>query len=456
MKTYDLIVLGGGTAGTAAAREATRCGARVAMFNDGELGGLCILRGCMPTKTMLHAAHLVHEARHSDTSGVRTHGADVDFAAVMANKDAKVQRFKNAKIEGIEKDGYDVIDARARFTGPDSVEAGGETYRFDKGAVIATGSTVKVPPVPGIDDVDFLTSDEVMLLTERPQSAIVMGSGAIGLELGQFFSRMGTKVQLVSRSRVFGRVDPLFADEMEAALADEPDFELIQPVGTTRVSSNGEGVEVEVEGGRVLRAERLVVATGRVANVEGLGLDVAGVEIERGVIVADAHMRTSNPRVFVAGDASGDRLLLHVANWEGRAAAKNALEGESQHAVEQRLDMAVVFTDPPFARIGLTEGEAEKAGFDPLCAHLKFPETGRAITQDVRHGVIKLVAEPQRGEILGGQVLGPRADDLVHVVSSIMYYRGTAEDMLSMPWYHPTLSEVLLSLASEIHSKVHG
>lgn len=456
MKTYDVLVLGGGTAGTAAARAAAESGARVAMFNDGELGGLCILRGCMPTKTMLHAAHLAHEAAHSRTPGVRTSGVAVDFPAVMANKDAKVARFKAAKIRGIEAGGYEVIDARARFAGPDVVEAGGERYRFTRGAVIATGSVATIPPLAGLADVPYLTSDEVMRLTERPESAVVLGTGAIGLELGQFFARMGTAVHVVSRRPVFADVDPQIVAEMAAAMADEPNLELIQPVAPESVERTPEGVRVHLADGRSVEAATLVVATGRRAALDGLGLEAAGVEVDRGRVVNGPDMQTSNPAVWVAGDASGDRLLLHVANWEGRVAGLNAVLSEPVHAVEQRLHMAVVFTDPPMATIGMNEREARAAGHDPVRVSARYPETGRAITQDVAHGACILVAERSSGEILGAQLLGPRADDVVHEIAAIMYYRGTAAQMLEMPWYHPTVSEVFLSLAREAADAVTG
>lgn len=454
MKNYDLVVLGGGTAGTQAAKTAAAKGARVVMFNDGELGGLCILRGCMPTKTMLHAAHLVHEAKHSKTPGVKAEGVSIDFAAVMDNKDQKVARFKAAKLRGIESGGYEVVDARARFTGPDTVEAGGETYRFEKGAVIAVGSVVSLPPIEGVADVPYLDSDDVMKLTERPESAVVLGTGAIGLELGQFLSRMGTEVTIVSRRKVFTDVDPLIVDEMESALRDEPNVRLIQPLAPIRVEEVEGGVRVSLADGGHVDAAVLVVATGRRPAYDGLGLEEAGVKTELGRIVADTDMRTSNPKVFVAGDASGERLLLHVANWEGRVAALNALEGGCEHRVEDRLHMSVVFTDPCMATIGMNASQAEVAGHDAVRVSAKFAETGRAITMDVAHGACVLVADRTNGELLGAQILGPRADDLIHVISGIMYYRGTAAQMLDMPWYHPTLSEVFLGLAREIVAAV--
>jgi pyruvate/2-oxoglutarate dehydrogenase complex dihydrolipoamide dehydrogenase (E3) component len=450
VKSYDVIVLGGGTAGTAAAEAAHHVGARVAMFNDGELGGLCILRGCMPTKTLLHAAHLAHQAGHSDTSGIRPRGVEVDFAAVMANKDAKVARFKRAKVAGIEEDGYEVIDARARFSGPDTVEAGHESYRFTSGAVLATGSEPAIPPIPGLDAVPYLTSDDIMRMTERPASILAIGSGAVGLELCQFLARMGTRVTLVCRRRVCDKFDPVLGDEMQVILQAEPNFELIQPNSPVAVRQPGGTIELELQDGRRIAADALLVATGRRARLEGLGLAEAGVEVNDGRVVCGDDMRTSNRRIFVAGDATGREMILHVGSMEGRVAGLNAAAGKTVEKVDRRLAMQVVFTDPPLAVLGLTEPRARQKGRAIVTALIRFPETGRAITMDVQHGLCKLVADIKTGEILGAQILGPRADDLIHTIAVLMGGRGTAADMLSLPWYHPTLSEVFLSLARGI------
>ena len=456
MQDYDVLILGGGTAGTAAAKAAVQAGARTAMFNDGELGGLCILRGCMPTKTMLHAAHLRHEAQHHRTPGIAQATLAADFAAVMRNKDVKVARFKNAKLSAIDGGGYEVINARARFTGPDTVEANGKSYRFTKGAVIAVGSTITKPPIPGLENVPFWDSDDVMALTASPESVAVIGSGAIGLELAQFLSRIGTRVELISRRAVFDDWGPSIVEEMEQALAEEPSFTNHAPGTPVAIRKSEDGIAVDVEtasGTKTVHAQHLLVATGRKAAVDGLDLASAGVEVERGRVKAGPNMRTTNPKVFVAGDASGDRLLLHVANWEGVAAGKGAAGVAEVEPVEQRLDMGVVFTDPPLATVGLTEEQAKAEGLNVLVAEARMAGTGRAITMDVAHGVMRLVATADRGEFIGAQILGPRADDIIHAVSAVMYYRGTAKDMLAMPWYHPTLSEVLLGLAREISVK---
>ena len=453
MQEYDVLVLGGGTAGTAAAKAAVQAGAKTAMFNRGELGGLCILRGCMPTKTMLHAGHLRHEAEHHRTPGIGHQSLTADFGEVMRNKDAKVARFKRAKIAGIEKGGYDVIDAHVKFAGKDTVEANGEVYRFAKGAVIATGSVVSVPPIPGIEDVPYWTSDDVMALTERPESVVVIGSGAIGLELAQFLARMGTRVELISRRPVFADQGPRVVEQMAAALEHEPNFTNHAPGTPKSIARSSTGVAVEVEresGTELVEARHLLVATGRRAAVDDLDLAVAGIEMDGKRVKADSQMRTTHPNVFVAGDATGDRLLLHVANWEGHAAGQGAAGVDGVTPVERRLHMTAVFTDPPLATVGLTEEDARARGLDVVTAEALLQETGRAITMDFANGVVRLVATKERGEILGAQILGPRADDIIHIVSAVMHYRGTASDMLAMPWYHPTLSEVLLSLAREI------
>ena len=456
MQDFDVLILGGGTAGTAAAKAAALTGARTAMFNDGELGGLCILRGCMPTKTMLHAAHLRHEAEHHRTPGIARGALDADFAAVMRNKDEKVARFKRAKISGIESGDYEVIDARARFTGPDTVEAAGKSYRFTKGAVIAVGSIITTPPISGLEDVPYWTSDDIMALTAYPESVAVIGSGAIGLELAQFLARMGTRVELISRRPVFADWGASIVQEMANSLADEPNFTNHAPGTPVAIQKSDDGVAVQIKtasGEQTIHARHLLLAAGRRAAVDGLNLELAGVEMDGRQVKAGPDMRTTNPKIFVAGDASGERLLLHVANWEGAAAGAGAAGVAEVDPVERRLNMSVVFTDPPLATVGLTEEQAQAQGIDCMVAETQVAQTGRAITMDVAHGVMRLVATADRGEILGAQILGPRADDLIHAVSAVMYYRGTAKDMLAMPWYHPTLSEVLLGLAREINSK---
>ena len=208
------------------------------------------------------------------------------------------------------------------------------------------------------------------------------------------------------------------------------------------------------EGPRTLSARHFIAATGRAAHLEGMGLKAAGVDHGAGTVFHDERMRTTNPQIFVAGDATGSQLLLHVANWEGKAAGLGAAGVPGYHHVEQRLKMSVVFTDPPMATIGKTENQGHEAGLPLAVAKVRLAETGRAITQDVEHGIWKIIAHQRTGEVLGSQILGPRADDIIHVISTVMYYHGKVDDLLEMPWYHPTITEVLLSLARELKAQL--
>jgi pyruvate/2-oxoglutarate dehydrogenase complex dihydrolipoamide dehydrogenase (E3) component len=457
MPDFDVIVLGGGSAGSSAAGAAHRAGARTAMINEGELGGLCILRGCMPTKTLLATAHALHVANRLEPLGARLEGRTVvDFERVMRRKDEKVARFKRAKVRSVEASGYEVISGRARFAEGGGVDVDGRKLSARR-YVVATGSVPTILPIPGIDEVPVLTSDEVMRLTARPRSLLVQGAGPIGLELAQFFARIGTEVLLINRSPLLSRCEPACGLELAHALEEEPRFEMIVPGRIDKLRGRRGGLVATISGGDAVRehpADALLMAAGRHAKLDDLGLEQVGLHTRGQCLDHDDAMCTSNPNVYVAGDATGFYQILHVANEEGRAAGHNAAVGRPERRVDRRLHMQVIFTDPPYAQVGLTETEAREAGRDVVVGEARFPETGRAITMEARHGLWRLVADRGGGEILGSAILGPRADDLVHIVALMMRYKAKASDIPDMPWYHPTLSEVMLDLSRAISSRL--
>lgn len=452
MPDYDVIVLGGGSAGPSAAAAAHDAGARTLMINDGELGGLCILRGCMPTKAMLSSAHALHVAETLEPLGGRLEGrAAADFQSIMRRKDALVARFQRSKIASVEASGYEVRSGRGRFAPGGAIEVDGDRLTA-KSYVIATGSTPAAITIPGLDEIPVWSSDDVMRLTVQPRRLLVQGGGPVALELGQFFARLGTEVLLVNRSPLLSRVDPGLCDEFARALDAEKHLRRVVPGCIESVRPEGDGLVacVKSDGGvEEFRADALFMATGRRPALDDLGLEHVGLELHDGLLPHDETMRTDHSQIYVAGDATGDFQILHLGNQEGAVAGHNAA-GAPTRKMSYRLRMSVVFTEPTFAQVGMTATEAREAGHDVVVGRARFPETGRAITMGVEHGEWRLVADRGSGEILGSTILGPRADDLIHIVMMMMSRRERVDRIFELPWYHPTLSEVVIDLARDV------
>lgn len=463
---YDLLVVGGGSAGSACAAEAVKQGhRRVGLINDGELGGLCILRGCMPTKSMLQSVELLLEARHAERFGLTVVPPTYDFAAIMQRRAEHVARFQRAKVAGMQSGGYELIDGRATFVAPDAVEVNGARLTA-RAFMLSTGSRQNVPPVAGIESVAYLTSDDLMELEQVPRTLLVMGAGAIGLEFSTFFAALGTEVTLANRSMLIERGEEPDLSEQYRRVMERAGVRVELGVRAESLRQLEDG---SVEGcfldpdGREQRfsAERLLLATGRVANLEGLGLEAAGIELERPhTLRLDETLRTTNPRVFAAGDATNRELVLHTGNAEGRHVARNLkslFEGSELVPWREHIPVRAIFTHPPYATAGMTARDAAAAGHAVVTATKNWANQGRGIVMGVfpDEGFMRLIGEKGTGKILGVQILGPRADDLVHVISTCIHFGGTAEDLIALPWYHPTLSEAFIELAREVAAKAH-
>lgn len=457
---YDVLVLGGGSAGTAAAATAAQAGARTAMINDGELGGLCILRGCMPTKTMLASTHLLHEFTQATPLGVHVAPDAVthDFRAIMARKDQLVARFARAKIAGIENGGYEVIDARGTFVDAHTIELGDRRVTANR-LVLATGSVPIIRDIPGIDGVRLLTSDTLMTLTEPPASLLVHGAGPIGLEFAEFFARLGIRTVLVNRSVPLSKIDPDLSAEFARVCDAQENLTVVAPAHLAKFTPTSDGFRATLEtadGTEEVECAAYLCALGRRAAVDGLHVESIGVEMDGATIVHDSHMRTTADNIYVAGDATNTYQILHIANQEARVAGHNAAVGRDERTMDYRLRISVVFTDPPVATLGMTAAEAEQAGHDVVAPSKRFAEQGRAITMGVEHGLLKLVVDRATGEMLGCQMLGPRADDLIHIPAAVMAHHGTAQDLRDLPWYHPTLAEAFVEVARAAVSELTG
>lgn len=402
--TYDLLVLGGGAAGMAAARAARHLGKLVALVQDGPVGGDCTFTGCIPSKTLLAAAEqglafAAAMARVRDT-----------VAAVAATETAQVLR----------AEGIDVVEGRARLTGPRSASVGVRQLRAGK-LVLATGAAPSLPPVAGLADVPHLTSDTVWDLRELPASLLVLGGGALGCELAFAFALLGTRVTLLEAlPRVLSREEPE-ASQVIADVLTARGVDVRTGVDLVHIERAESGlVRFVLADGSALEADRLLVATGRRAVTDGLDLAAAGIVPDaHGFIPVDARLQTSTPGVYAVGDVTGQLQLTHAADEMGRTAALNALRSPLRLRFRTDAVPWVTFTVPEVARVGMTEQQAASRG--GRVAYLPMTQVDRAVTEGRTEGFIKLIAGPRRltgnaagGRLLGATIVADRAGEMIH------------------------------------------
>ena len=459
-ETYDLAVIGGGSGGYAAARTSASAGLRTAVIEGGtDVGGLCILRGCMPTKALLQAAEVLHQCRRAGTWGIRVEEASFNFAKVMARKDSLIKEFADYRREQLGSGRFDFVRAQARFADPHTLALNDGRRIAAKHFVIATGSVVAPPALRGLKDVGFITSDEALSLKKLPRSLIVLGGGAVAIELAQFFARFDVKVSLIQRSEhVLKQFDTDAGAELEKVFQREG-IEVF--TGTrllnARKFANLKEVSFEHRGEtRRVGAEEILFALGRVPNTLSLGLETAGVAVDGLRIVTDDRMRTSASHIFAAGDCTGPHEIVHIAIQQGEIAVSNILKPSNPRRMDYRLLTSVVFTEPQAAHVGLTEKAALAQGVPCLVASYPFNDHGKSLIMEAKDGFVKLLANPVTGEILGGSCVGPLGGELIHEIVAAMHKRMTVQELAAMPHYPPTLAEIWTSPAEELAEKVMG
>jgi pyruvate/2-oxoglutarate dehydrogenase complex dihydrolipoamide dehydrogenase (E3) component len=454
---YDLAVIGGGGGGYAAARTAAAEGLNTVVLEGGEeIGGLCILRGCMPTKALLYAAEVLHLASHPEPWGIRTEDVSFNFAQVMARKDAMVKDFADYRRQQLLNGKFKFLRALARFTDPHTLELSTGDKLTAANFVIATGSVVAPSPLPQLEDVGYLTSDTALSLTRLPKSLIVLGGGPVAVELAQFFVRFRVRVTLVQRSgHVLPKLDDDATGELEKVLRREG-IDLYTGTKLLDARRVGDGKEVAFEhNGKTVRvrAEEILFALGRVPNIASLGLEGIGVRVEGRRIVTNAQMQTSLPHVYAAGDCTGPHEIVHIAIQQGEVAAHNLAHPDRMKAMDYRLLSEVVFTEPQVAVVGLTEKSARAANRPYLAASYPFNDHGKSLIMEAKDGFVKLLADPAGGEIIGGCCVGPVGGELIHEIIAAMHKRMTVQELAAMPHYHPTLAEIWTYPAEELAEK---
>jgi pyruvate/2-oxoglutarate dehydrogenase complex dihydrolipoamide dehydrogenase (E3) component len=458
-RSFDFIAIGGGSAGFNAARVAASLGQKVAIVDAGaELGGLCILRGCMPSKTLLHSTDVLHRAKHAEILGLKIPRVGVDMKALQARKRRIIAEFADYRAQQLQSKRYTLFREQARFVDSRTLELSSGRRLTAKTILVATGSRVSTPPIPGLNSTPFWTSDEVLELDHVPASVIVLGGGIVACELAQYLARIGTQVTVIQRSaHVLREHSPEAGAVIEESFRAEG-IDVFTGTQIESIRSIASGVEVAfLHGGQrqVKRARHLFNALGREPSTAGLDLAAAGVVCRTdGRIRVNRWQQTSCPSIYAGGDVCGPHDIVHLAVAQGELAARHAAGKRGLRPVNSLPLLSVVFTDPALASIGETEATLRKSGRAFLSASYPFNDHGKSILMEAHRGFVRVFAEPTRGRILGAEIVGPEAGELIHCFSGPLALRATVFDLLRAPWYHPTLAEIITYPLEEIADQI--
>jgi mercuric reductase len=449
-------VIGSGGAAMAAALKAVEQGARVTLIERGTLGGTCVNVGCVPSKIMIRAAHIAHLRRESPfDGGIAAASPKILRERLLAQQQGRVDELRHAKYEGIlaSTPAITVLRGDARFKDARTLTVasaadGTREVSFDR-CLIATGASPAIPPIPGLKDTPFWTSTEALASDTIPERLAVIGSSVVAVELAQAFARLGSKVTILARSTLFFREDPVIGDAVTAAFRAEG-IEVLDHTQASQVAYTDQEFVLTTERGE-LRADRLLVATGRAPNTPALGVEAAGVEVNaQGAIVIDRAMHTSTPHIYAAGDCTDQPQFVYVAAAAGTRAAINMTGGSA--ALDLTTMPAVVFTDPQVATVGYSEAEAHHAGIETDSRALTLDNVPRALVNFDMRGFIKLVAEAGSGRLIGVQAVAPEAGELIQTAALAIRHRMTVHELADQLFPYLTMVEGL-KLAAQTFTK---
>jgi len=437
----DICVIGAGSAGLSLAAGAVQMGASVVLIEKHRMGGDCLNTGCVPSKALLAAAHAAQSAREAGRFGVVLPEPAIDFARVHAHVHGVIGAIApHDSVERFEGLGVTVIQGAARFTGPAEVEAAGQRISARR-FVIATGSTAAVPPVPGLSETPFLTNESVFDLTELPAHLLVLGGGPIGIEMAQAFRGLGSDVTVIERAMILPRDEPEAVAVLRAVLqrqgitiTEGAQVAMIRPV------PQGRGVEVELADGNIIAGTHLLVAAGRKPSMDGLELSAAGVETTPRGITVDARLRTSNRRIFAAGDVAGGPQFTHVAGYHAGILVRNILFGLPAKVGYTALPW-VTYSDPELAHVGLTEAEARLASHPVQVLTQPLSGNDRAQAERNTEGMAKIILG-RGGRILGATILAPRAGEMIGLWGLAIQQKMKIGAVASMMAPYPTMAEI--------------
>jgi pyruvate/2-oxoglutarate dehydrogenase complex dihydrolipoamide dehydrogenase (E3) component len=450
---YDAIIIGSGQGGNPMAASLADHGWTVAIIEKAHLGGTCINTGCTPTKTMVHRALVAHYARNAARWGVVTHNVSADLPAIVAQKDKVVHWKRDGQQKSIDKrPNLHLYWGVAQFTGPHSLKVGEQSIEGDR-IFIDTGARVRIPSIPGLDTVKYLTNESIMELTDLPEHLVVLGGGYIGLEFGQMFSRFGSRVTIVQSNRqIVPREDPEVAVDLQRALEAEG-IRFLLSANATRAEKHGGAIVLTVQqptGSITVTGSHLLVATGRRPNTEDLALDKAGIATNKdGSVKVNDRLETNVSNIWALGDVNGGPAFTHISYNDFQIVYANLIEGKNL-TTDNRIVPYCVFTDPQLGGVGLTEKEARAKGYKLKIGKVPMSVVARAYERDETAGLMKVVVDASNDRILGATVLSGDGGETVHILYTLMLADMPYTLLKDAVYIHPTWAEGLFFLLDDV------
>lgn len=453
---FDLVILGSGSTAFAAALRAQELGKTAVMSEERIPGGTCVNRGCLPSKNLIEAAKLLYDAKNPRYPGISPTNLELDFQALIKQKDDVIAGYRNKKYESLLGTGFYIEQGHAEFVDAHTVQVG-EKQLSGENILIATGSRPVLPSIEGLESVPYLTSDlltsnESMELTECPHSLLIIGGGYIALELGQMFHRFGTEVTILERSQqVLAHGYEPEAGQTIGTIFQEEGIQIITQASVSSVRQETNAVVVTVSMGdstQEFRAEKLLITTGRRPNTDNINIEKSGVLLgEKGQVQVDEYLKTNVSHIFAAGDVIGSEISSQMAtpvgSQDGGIVAHNALSDQNQRSVNHRVIPRAIFTDPQIGIVGMTEKEAIAAGHRCWCSAIPMSLVPRAGAIRDTKGVIKMVADAETDEVLGVTMVGNSAAEIIHEVAMGMRFHAKLYDFIDLIHIYPTMAEAL-------------
>jgi len=453
---YDVVVIGAGPGGYPAAIRAAQRGAKVAVVEKEKVGGTCLNWGCIPTKALLASAELIAHAREAEKFGVKITGIEPDWTAIQERKQKITDTLVGGILQLLKANGITLVEGTGSITADKNVlvkTAGGEVTLEAGSIIIATGSDPAELPTFDFSKPAVMTSTDALALDHVPKSLIIVGSGVIGSEFACVFSTLGTEIVMVElMARMLPTEDSRVAKQMRSTFRKAGIDIKTETTVEEVLEYRDDGIKVKLSSGEEIEAEKLLVSIGRKFNSAGLGLEDLGVDAdERGRIMVNDKMETTVPGIYAIGDVVGGILLAHTATFEGLVAAENATGGNA--TIDYTVVPACIFTIPEIGSVGLNADKAAEQGIEVNVSRFSFGALGKALAMGEDYGFVQLVIDAKTDKILGAQIMGPHASDLVHEVAIAMKMGATAEDIATTIHAHPSLPEAIMEAAEAAHGK---